>query len=109
MAYDEGLAARATEALGDQDGLVEKKMFGGIGYLVHGNMACGVNRDSLIIRVGPAIYEDALDQPHTGIFDMTGRPMKGWIVVRPNGYEDDEALTAWIQKAIDFALTLPGK
>jgi len=55
MAYDEGLAARATEALGDQDGLVEKRMFGGIGCLIHGNMACGVNLDSLIIRVGPAI------------------------------------------------------
>jgi len=109
MAYDEGLAARVTEALDGQDGLVEKKMFGGIGYLVHGNMACGVNRDNLIIRVGPAAYEDALAQPHTDIFDMTGRPMKGWIVVRPDGYEDDADLTAWIRKGIDLALTLPRK
>ena len=85
MAYDEGLAARVTEALGGQDGLVEKKMFGGIGYLVHGNMACGVNRNDLIIRVGPAAYEEALAHPHTDVFDMTGRPMKGWIVVRPEG------------------------
>jgi len=109
MAYDEGLAARVTEALSGQEGLVEKKMFGGIGYMIYGNMACGVNRDNLIVRVGPAAHEDALAQPHTGIFDMTGRPMKGWIVVRPDGYEDDANLSAWIQKGIDFALTLPGK
>lgn len=109
MAYDEGLAARVTEALVGQDGLVEKKMFGGIGYLIHGNMACGVNQDNLIVRVGSAAYGDALAQPHFGIFDLAGRPMKGWIVVRPDGYEDDLDLTMWVQKGIDFALTLPGK
>lgn len=109
MAYDEGLATRVADALRDQDGLVEKKMFGGIGYLIHGNMACGVNRDDLIIRVGPDHYDEALSQPNTGPFDLTGRPMKGWIVVRPEGYENDSDLAAWVHKGITFTQTLPPK
>ena len=81
MAYDEGLAHRVREVLRDLPGLVEKKMFGGIGFLVHGNMACGVNGDELIVRVGPEGYQEALARPHARPFDMTGRPMKGWVWV----------------------------
>jgi len=72
-------------------------------------MACGVNKDDLIVRVGPEVYEAALDEPHTKEFDMTGRPMRGWVVVRPPGYETDEALKGWVQRGVDFALSLPPK
>jgi TfoX/Sxy family transcriptional regulator of competence genes len=109
MAYDEGLAQRVREALGDLPGLVEKKMFGGVGYLVQGNMACGVNQDDLIVRVGPEAYEDALAEPHTRVFDMTGRPMRGWIVVTPEGYNSDADLDEWVQRGVRFAAALPPK
>ena len=81
MAYDEALADRVLKALSDQPDLVEKKMFGGVGYLLRGNMACGVHKDKLIVRVGPAGYEEAISRPHTAPFDITGRAMKGWVMV----------------------------
>ncbi len=109
MAYDEGLAHRVREILSEQPGLVEKKMFGGIGYMLGGNMACGVNKENLIVRVGREKYEVAMDRPHTSVFDITGRAMKGWVVVGPEGYEADEALKAWVQQGVDFALSLPSK
>jgi len=109
MAYDEGLAVRIEETLGDQPDLVAKKMFGGVGYMVRGNMACGVNKEDLIVRVGPDRYEGALAQPRTREFDMTGRPMKGWVVVEPEGCESDEALESWVQQGVEFALSLPPK
>ena len=109
MAYDEGLAQRIREALGELPGLVEKKMFGGVGFMVQGNMACGVNKDDLIVRVGPEQYEEALARAHTRPFDMTGRPMKGWVMVSADGYESDDALKSWVQQGVQFALTLPPK
>ena len=109
MAYDEGLAQRIREVLGEQPGLVEKKMFGGIGFMVHGNMACGVHKDAFIVRVGPEKHEEALARPHTKPFDITGRAMKGWIMVTSDGYESDEALEDWVQQGLDFALSLPAK
>ena len=109
MAYDDGLAHRMRDALTVIPDIDEKKMFGGIGFLLNGNMACGVNKDDLIVRVGPEAYEAALAEPHTKVFDMTGRPMKGWVVVRPAGYESDEGLKGWVQRGVDFALTLPAK
>jgi TfoX/Sxy family transcriptional regulator of competence genes len=109
MAYDEGLAQRIREVLGEQPGLVEKKMFGGIGFMVHGNMACGVHKDALIVRVGPEGHEEALARPHTRPFDITGRPMKGWCMVTSDGYESDDALKGWVQQGVDFALSLPAK
>jgi len=109
MAYDEGLAQRIREVLGEQPGLVEKKMFGGIGFMVHGNMACGVHKDALIVRVGPEKHEGAMARAHTRPFDITGRPMKGWVMVTSDGYESDEALEDWVQQGLDFALSLPAK
>ena len=102
MAYDEGLAQRIQEALGDLPGLVEKKMFGGVGFMVQGNMACGVNKNDLIVRVGPERYEEALTQPHVRVFDLTGRPMKGYIYVTPDGFDIDSDLEYWVQLALDF-------
>ena len=92
MAYDEGLAERVLEVLGALPGLVAKKMFGGVGYLVHGNMACGVHGDKVIVRVGPDRYEVTIQQPETVPFDITGRPMKGWVMVTAEGYASDELL-----------------
>jgi hypothetical protein len=109
MAYDEKLAERVRAALGEPPGLVEKKMFGGIGYMVMGNMACGVNQDDLIVRVGSEAYEEALAEPHTEEFDMTGRPMRGWVVVLPEGVSSDREMAAWVQRGLAFALTLPPK
>ena len=109
MAYDEGLAERIEQALGDLPELEAKKMFGGVGYLLHGNMACGVHGDDLIVRVGKDRYTDALLAPHTREFDMTGRPMRGWVVVEPEGIASDEDLAKWIAQGVAFARTLPQK
>jgi TfoX/Sxy family transcriptional regulator of competence genes len=109
MAYDEGLAQRVREVLGERPGLVERKMFGGIGFMIRGNMACGVREDRLIIRVGPDDYQRAVMEPHTRPFDMTGRPMTGWVFVVPEGYASGDDLRAWVQQGLDFALTLPPK
>lgn len=109
MAYDEGLAQRIRDVLGDQAGLIERRMFGGIGFLVNGNMACGVNGDNLIVRVGREAYRDALKRRGAGVFDMTGRPMTGWIAVHPEGHASDADLRGWVQRGVAFALTLPPK
>jgi TfoX/Sxy family transcriptional regulator of competence genes len=109
MAYDENLARRIRSEIGPLPGLVEKKMFGGIGFLVRGNMACGVHGDDLIARVGLGRYEEALARPHAKPFDMTGRPMSGWVMVTPAGVAKDEDLRAWVQEGIETALSLPAK
>lgn len=109
MAYDEGLAQRIREVLGDRPGLVEKKMFGGVGFMLHGNMACGVNKEDLIVRVGPENYAESVTRPHTRPFDLTGREMTGWVVVLPEGHESDDDLEGWVRQGVDFALSLPPK
>jgi len=109
MAYDEGLARRIREILSGRDGLVEKKMFGGVGFMLHGNMACGVHKDMLIVRVGPEGHEAAMAKPHTRPFDITGRAMRGWVMVSADGCAEDEALEAWVKRGINFALALPSK
>ena len=109
MTYDDGLAQRVREEMGELPGYVEKKMFGGIGFMVRGNMACGVIGEDLIVRVGRERYEDALTEPHTGPFDMTGRPMTGWIVVSAEGYEADEDLKGWVEEGVALAQSLPAK
>lgn len=109
MAYDEGLAQRIREVLDVTPGIEEKKMFGGVGFLLKGNMACGVNEENLIVRVGPDNYENALKEPHVREFDMTGKPMTGWIVVEPPGFDVDEDLIAWIARGVIFTSSLPAK
>jgi hypothetical protein len=109
MAYDETLAQRVKAHLTGIPGLVEKKMFGGVGFLINGNMACGVHGPDLILRVGPDRYDQIISQPHVRVFDMTGRPMKGWVLVAPGGYASEEALDALIQQGVGFALSLPPK
>ncbi len=109
MKYDEGLAQRIRELLEEHDGLEEKVMFGGIGFLLRGNMAVGINKEDLIVRVGQEEHVKALKQPHARVFDMTGKPMKGWILVAPKGYEEDKDLKRWVKMGADFAMSLPPK
>ena len=109
MAYDEGLAQRVREVLSGRPGLVERKMFGGIAFMVQGNMACGVMSDELIVRVGPEKYRVEKIKPHTREFDFTGRPMKGFVVVTSEGHSSDEALEEWVGRGVQFALSLPAK
>jgi hypothetical protein len=109
MAYDEGLAQRVREEMEELPGFDEKKMFGGICFLIHGNMACGVLNDEIIVRVGADRYQGSLEMPHTREFDITGRPMKGWVVVSSDDLESDEGLGQWLNKGIDFARSLPPK
>jgi hypothetical protein len=109
MAYDEILAERVRQLLDEPARLVEKKMFGGIGFLLQGNMACGVHKDYLMVRISPESQEAALSQPHVRVFDLTGRPMSGWIVVEKEGIAEEEALRYWVRRGVDYALTLPPK
>jgi hypothetical protein len=109
MAYDENLARRMRAEIGSLPGLVEKKMFGGVGFMVQGNMACGIHDRDLIVRVGPERYEQALAQLHTRPFDMTGRPMSGWVMVAPPGVADAGEFAAWIRVGVEYALSLPPK
>jgi hypothetical protein len=109
MAFDESLAARIRDALVRTQGVAEKKMFGGVGFLLDGNMLVGVWKDALIARVGPGAYADALLEPHVREFDITGRPMTGWVLVDPEGTEGDDQLAGWIDRAAAFVRTLPRK
>jgi TfoX/Sxy family transcriptional regulator of competence genes len=109
MAFDETLAARIRLALRRKKNIVEKKMFGGVCFLLNGNMLVGVWKDSLIARLGPDQGEDALLEPHVKAFNITGKPMKNWIMVEPEGVEDDEQLKNWIQQAVKFVGNLAAK
>jgi len=109
MAYDENLAARIRKLLAKRRGMAEKRMFGGIAFMLRGNMCCGVVKETLMVRIGPEQYEKALVEPHARPMDFTGRPLKGFVYVGSGGYQTDEALRAWLQRAIDFALSLPAK
>ncbi|HVN56000.1 MAG TPA: TfoX/Sxy family protein [Anaerolineaceae bacterium] len=109
MAYDETLAQRIRAGLVPHGAFDEKKMFGGVGFLLHGNMVCGIHKNSLIVRVGPEKHTAAMAKPHVRPFDMTGRPMTGWILVEPGGFDSDEDLSAWIELGVDYARGLPPK
>lgn len=109
MAYDEHLAQRVRAALAQQPNLVEKKMFGGIGFLLNGNMACGVYQEALIVRVGATNYPKALARPHVSAFDITGRPMRGWVMVDGRGCSTSKTLQAWVEQGAAFALSLEPK
>lgn len=109
MAYDETLAARVRELVMARDGATEKKMFGGIGWMIGGNMACGVIRDSLMVRHDKAETPDLLKEPHTSRFEGNGRVMTGFLVVAPEGVETDAELARWVDHGAGFAASLPPK
>lgn len=109
MGYDETLAARILSTIGGWENVSTKKMFGGVCHLIHGNMFCGVYKNFLILRLGEAAAAGAMSEAHTRPFDITWRPMKGWVMVAPNGYETEENLARWLRKARGFAQALPPK
>jgi TfoX/Sxy family transcriptional regulator of competence genes len=107
VAYDEGLAERVRDRLSELPGVTDKRMFGGVAFLTDGNITVGVTGDDLLVRVGPEATEAALARPGARPF-VTGRPMRGWVVV--DGAElDDEVLAEWINRACTFVATLPPK
>jgi TfoX/Sxy family transcriptional regulator of competence genes len=109
MAYDQHLAQRVRERLSAEDAIAERRMFGGIAFLAAGNMSVGVTGDDLMVRVGPDAADEALAEPHTRVFDMTGRPMKAWVLVAPEGVASDADLDAWVRRGLAFARSLPAK
>ena len=109
MAFSEALAIRIRKALDGRAGIHELKMFGGIGFLLNGNMLVGVWNNSLIVRLRADQEAEALREEHVKSFDITGRPMKGWILVGPAALELDADLVDWIGQAIEFVSTLPAK
>lgn len=109
MPYSESLAQRLRHLLTGHRGFLEKKMFGGVGFLLHGNMCVGIWKDSLIARIDPDQYESALSQTHVQEFDITGRPMRGWIMIDADGLDAEDQLSHWVHEAIDFVSTLPKK
>lgn len=109
MAYDHALASRVREALGDNPEITEREMFGGIAFLFAGNMAVGVSKDELMVRVDPDDYDETLATPGVRPFDMSGRPMRGWILVAPEATEDDKSLGRWVGIGVEFASSLPPK
>ena len=109
MAYSESLAERIRMSLVRRKDIAEKKMFGGIGFLLNGNLLVGVWKNSMIARLGPDQGAAALLEAHVKEFDITGRAMKGWVLVDPEGIDDDDQLRNWIQRAESFVETLPGK
>ncbi len=113
MAYDEGLAERIRGALDDTDlgpdEVIEKKMFGGLAFMVRGHMTVGINGEELMVRLGPERYEEALSQPHCREMDFTGRALKGFVYVSPAGSESDTELSHWVSMGLDYVCTLPPK
>jgi TfoX/Sxy family transcriptional regulator of competence genes len=109
MVYNPSLAQRIREILLKRTPIQEKKMFGGIAFMLNGNMALGVLRDDLIARIGLEKYENALRQPGIELFTPTGKPMAGWIRVTPQAYRTSKDLMKWIDMALDFTQALPAK
>jgi TfoX/Sxy family transcriptional regulator of competence genes len=109
LAYNEELALRIRQSLGEQTGIVERKMFGGLCFMAHGNMLGGVMGDEIIVRVGAERYEDSLHLPHARPMDFTGRPMRGFVIVASEGIESEEGLDEWVARGVNFAISLPPK
>lgn len=110
MAYDEDFADRVRAVVSLRDGWTERKMFGGVGFMVGGNMACGVTSTSeLMVRVAPEDHEAALGEKHVREFEMSGKKMGGWLIVARDGIESDDALAGWIDAGADYAAALPSK
>ena len=109
MAYSKSLVERIRHLVSRRHGITEKKMFGGVCFLLNGNLLVGVWKDSLIARIGKDTYEATLQEEHVREFDITGRPMKGWVMVEPDGIDSDHQLSQWIDQALGFVRSLPGK
>ncbi len=109
MAYSEQLAGRLRDHLEGIAGIREQKMFGGVSFLLDGNLAVGVIGDELCVRVGPDAFDDALQQPGARVFDFSGRPMTGWVMVASDALAGEETLEGWVERGLAFAASLPPK
>lgn len=109
MAFDQGLAERIRTVLRDRPELAERKMFGGLAFLVNGNMCCGIVGDELMVRVGPDGHAAALAEPHARPMDFTGRAMRGMVYVGTDGFAEDVDLASWVERGVGFAASLPPK
>ena len=107
--YNAHTVRRIRDAIAHTPGLTERSMFGGIAFLLEGNMCCGVIEDRLVVRVGPGAYQAALREPHTRPMDFTGRPLTGFVYVDREGYQEQETLLIWIERGLAFARALPPK
>jgi TfoX/Sxy family transcriptional regulator of competence genes len=109
MPYNEQIETRIEKIISSWENTNHKNMFGGVCHLLNGNMFCGVYKDFLILRLGEKKANDALELPHVKPFDITGRPMKGWVMVAQDGFQEDHDLTSWLDQAKAFATSLPEK
>jgi TfoX/Sxy family transcriptional regulator of competence genes len=109
MAYDEALAQRIRATLQGRDGLTERKMFGGLCLMLNGNMFAGVMNDELMLRVGAETFDELLARPGARPMDFTGRPMKGYLYVKPSAFVEEAGLEDWLAQALTFVETLPPK
>ena len=109
MAYNEDVAERLRKVLARRKGVSERKMFGGLAFLMNGNMCCGVVDKNIVLRLGKDGAEKALRERHTREMDFTGTPMASMVFLRPAGYKNEEDLRAWVKRAVDFTRTLPAK
>jgi TfoX/Sxy family transcriptional regulator of competence genes len=107
--FDEALAERVRVALGPRGDVIEKRMFGGLCFMVRGHMTVGIEKTNLMVRTGPDNYEDALAQPHARPMDFTGRPLRGFVYVEPGGVGTDRELAAWVKRGLAFAESQPTK
>ena len=109
MPYDEQLARRVRPLMALRRGFSEKKIFGGVAYFLDGNLCIGVSKDSLIVRVGLDAYERSLEQPHVSTFEPVKRPMRGWVMVGPEGLDEMASIREWVDRGVEFVETLPPK
>lgn len=109
MTFNEITAVKVRNLLEKTPGLSERRVFGGVAFMVGGNMCCGVIEDQLVVRLGPESYESALREPHTSPMDLTGRPLAGFVSVAPEGFDTQDALHKWIDRGLDFVRTLPAR
>ncbi len=109
MAFDDKLADRIRKQLAGQAGVIEKRMFGGVGFMLNGNLCRGVHKQAMIVRVAPEDTEAALRKPHTRMFDLSGRPMMGWVLVEPEGVQTAAAPKNWVEQSVAYAGSLPSK
>lgn len=109
MEADDDLAARIRKALGRKNGVEPRKTFGGVCFMLNGHMLVGAWKDSMIVRLGVEQEEEALLEPHVRRVDIKRKPMKGWVVVGPEGLQDDSQVKAWIGRAVKFVSKLPAK
>lgn len=109
MPYDEKLADRVRDMLAERSGVKEQKMFGGVGFMLGGNMCCGVHGNELIVRVSPEESDEAVADPHVRLMDLSGKPMRGWLLVSADGTRTEKALRGWVERGARFAGSLPKK